>query len=86
MCVCVLETLGKVLQEQNVPVYLFIKREINRSKQDRDKCTFYYENTPMIYTTIFHGCKNDNFHMICFYIFLIFAQNIDRGYTLEPPQ
>ena len=40
----------------------------------------------MQYTAIFHGCKNDNFQMIFFYIFLIFAQNIDCGYTLEPPQ
>ena len=38
------------------------------------------------YTAIFHGCKNDNFQIIIFDIFLIFAQNIDCGYTLEPPQ
>ena len=38
------------------------------------------------YTAIFHGCKNDNFQMKFFDIFLIFAQNIDCGYTLEPPQ
>ena len=38
------------------------------------------------YTAIFHGCKNDNFQMKSFDIFLIFAQNIDCGYTLEPPQ
>ena len=38
------------------------------------------------YTAIFHGCKNDNFQMKYFDIFLIFAQNIDCGYTLEPPQ
>ena len=38
------------------------------------------------YTAIFHGCKNDNFQMEIFGIFLIFAQNIDCGYTLEPPQ
>ena len=35
---------------------------------------------------IFHGCKNDNFQMKIFDIFLIFAQNIDCWYTLEPPQ
>ena len=46
-----------------------------------------YENMPMQYTAIFHGCKNDNFQMkIVFFCFLIFAQNIDRGYTLEPRQ
>ena len=39
----------------------------------------------VIYTAIFHGCKNDNFQLkICVY-FHIFAQNIDYGYTLEPP-
>ena len=38
------------------------------------------------YTAIFHGCKNDNFQMNFFDIFLIFAQNIDCGYTLELPQ
>ena len=38
------------------------------------------------YTAIFHGCKNDNFSDENFNIFLIFAQNIDCGYTLEPPQ
>ena len=45
----------------------------------------YYVNIPMEYTAIFHDCKNDNFHMINCDIFLMFAQNIDHGYTLEPP-
>ena len=40
----------------------------------------------MQYTAIFHGCKNVHFQMKMFNIFLIFAQNIDCGYTLEPPQ
>ena len=31
----------------------------------------------------FHGCKNDYFQMKKLDIFLIFAQNIDFGYTLE---
>ena len=43
--------------------------------------TSHYENMSMQYKAIFHGSKNekkeDNF--------LIFAQNIDCGYTLEPP-
>ena len=46
---------------------------------------YHYENTLMQYTAIFHGCKNVNFQMNFFNIFLIFAQNIDCGYTLEPP-
>ena len=32
----------------------------------------------------FFGCKNCKFHKKKFDIFLIFAQNIDCGYTLEP--
>ena len=38
----------------------------------------------MQYTAIFHGRKIDNFQMKKCDIFLIFAQNIDHGYTLEP--
>ena len=30
--------------------------------------------------------KNENFQQKNFDIFLIFAQNIDCGYTLEPPR
>ena len=47
---------------------------------------FYYANMPVQYTAIFHGYKNDYFQMKNCNIFLIFAQNIDCGYTLEPPQ
>ena len=39
----------------------------------------HYDNTAVQYTAIFHGCKNDNFQMKTFDIFLVFAQNIDRG-------
>ena len=39
----------------------------------------------MQYTAIFYSCKNVNFQIKNSYIFLIFAQNIDCGYTLEPP-
>ena len=46
----------------------------------------HYANMSVQYTAIFHGCKNDNFQMKIFDSFLIFAQNIDCGYTLEPPQ
>ena len=41
-----------------------------------------YANMSIQYTAIFHGCKNGE---KC-YIFLIFAQNIDYGYTLETHQ
>ena len=46
----------------------------------------HYANMSVQYTAIFYSCKNDNFQMKNCDIFLIFAQNIDRGYTLEPPQ
>ena len=39
----------------------------------------------MQYTEIFLRSKLENFQVKKFDIFLIFAQNIDCGYTLEPP-
>ena len=47
--------------------------------------TVHHENMPMQYTGKVFGCKNENFHWKNLDIFLIFAQNIDCGYTLEPP-
>ena len=52
-------------------------------------CTCYNDITktgPCNIQQFFHGCKNDNFQMKIFDIFLILAQNINCGYTLEPPQ
>ena len=41
----------------------------------------------MQYTEIFFSAvKIENFHQKNVDIFLIFAQNIDCGYTLEPPR
>ena len=48
--------------------------------------SIHYENMPMQYTEIFIGVKNENFQQKKFDIFLIFAQNIDCGYMLEPPR
>ena len=45
----------------------------------------HYENMSMQYMAIFNGCEYSNFQMKKNGFFLIFAQNIDRGYTLEPP-
>ena len=45
----------------------------------------HYANMSVQYTAIFHGYKNDYFQMKNCNYFLIFAQNIDCGYTLEPP-
>ena len=41
----------------------------------------HYENMSMQYTAIFHGSKNEKF-----WIKNDNAQNIDCGYTLEPPK
>ena len=57
----------------------------------------HYANMPMQYIPVFHyfvynklqyftAVKNDNFLLKNCDIFLIFAQNIDYGYTLEPPE
>ena len=46
----------------------------------------HYENASMQYTAIFTSLKNDNFRLKSFDYFHIFAQNIDCGYALEPPQ
>ena len=36
----------------------------------------------MQFTAMFYGCENGNVQVIKCYIYLIFAQNIDFGYTL----
>ena len=41
--------------------------------------SIHYENLPMQYTVIFEVVKNENFQQIFFYIFLIFAENLDVG-------
>ena len=51
-----------------------------------DVFAFDYENLPMQYTEIFKSVKNENFQKKIIDIFLIFAQNIDCGYKLEPPR
>ena len=49
------------------------------------KCQKHYENLPAhAINRDFLSFKNEKFHN--FDIFLIFAQNIDCGYTLEPPR
>ena len=47
---------------------------------------YHYENLPVQYTKIFLALKIENFQLKNFDIFLIFAQNIDCGYTLGPPR
>ena len=48
--------------------------------------TQHYENMAMQYTEIFLALKIEIFQLNNFDSFLIFAQNIDCGYTLEPPR
>ena len=43
---------------------------------------FHYDNMPIQYTANFNGCNNKHFQLI----FFSYYQNIDCGYTLEPPQ
>ena len=50
------------------------------------KTNKHYANISVQYTAIFHGYTNDNFQLKFFDHFHIFAQNIDCGYTLEPPR
>ena len=42
--------------------------------------SFHYENLPMQYTDYFSAVKIENFIRKKLVFFLIFAQNIDRGY------
>ena len=41
---------------------------------------------PMQHTEIFLGVNIENFQLKILVFFLIFAQNRDCGYTLEPPR
>ena len=45
----------------------------------------YNENTPIQIYRKFHFQKTENFQIKNSYIFHVFAQNIDCGYSLEPP-
>ena len=44
--------------------------DVSLSKRDIKQLKNHYENTPIQYTVIFHGCKNDNFQMKICDIFL----------------
>ena len=57
-----------------------------RALRGHSLSTLHYGNMSMQYTAIFHSCKNVNYQVKNCDFFLIFAQNIDCGYTLEPPQ
>ena len=46
----------------------------------------HYENLPMQFTETFSAAKMENFVRKILIFFLFFAQNIYRGFTLEPPR
>ena len=46
----------------------------------------HYEDLPMQHTEIFLALKIEYFQLKNFDIFLVFAQNINCGYTLELPR
>ena len=46
----------------------------------------HYENMPMQYTAIFKVVKTCDMNIFFLLFFLIFAQNIECGYTFEPPR
>ena len=65
------------IADVNLSPAFFALYGLNRKRDLERFSLIHCENTPMQYTAIFHG------YLI---FFLIFAQNIDCGYTLEPPQ
>ena len=60
----------------------------NREDQDKmlQKATSHYETYPFKYTENFTTKENENFQIKDSGIFHISAQNIDCGYSLEPPR
>ena len=69
---------------QKIPTkYDFMEKYFTKSFMMNQILYFDLQNMSVQYTAIFHCCKNDNFQMKIFDIFLIFDRNIDCGYTLE---
>ena len=68
--------------------YAHVHLEINKT-QNITLFLLYTDITktcPCNILQFFTAVKKDNFQMKNCDVFLIFAQNIDSGYTLEPPQ
>ena len=69
------------------PQSMFWRKNKKKVYENRGRSPRRYANTPMYYEEISKVVKNDIFlDEKKTDIFLIFAQNIDCGYTLEPPQ
>ena len=83
----------KAAADGDVPLLVQAIKRDPGALQQRDREGMYtviesrkhYESKPIKYSEIFFSCKIENFQLKNFGIFLIFAQNIDCGYTLEPP-
>ena len=71
-----------VLNDVNTKVVPYIFPRLTSSC---NSLSSHYENFPLQYTEIFLALKIEKFQLKIFDIFLIFAQNIDCGYSLEPP-
>ena len=82
MCSVVL-TLFKMFSFMRRCVILLFAVELFHHSSQFQCLSLHYENTPM---QRFLSCKNLKISVDFFYIFLIFAQNRDCGYTLEPPR
>ena len=61
-------------------------RNVNAERYAYDKGTMHYENMPIQIYWTFYNQKRKNFQMKNSDIFHISAQNIDCGYSLEPPR
>ena len=79
------------------PVYIPKNENIDIIIMMKDKCELFVGTSCAVPRNITKTCpcniqrffspvKNENFMRKKFDIFLIFAQNIDCGYTLEPPR
>ena len=62
------------------------KQHENKQSVIMSMMTFITKTCPCNIHRFFSGSKIENFIGNFFYIFLIFAQNIDCGYKLEPPR
>ena len=80
----ILSSLGFTSSGQNIEI-MKDTGLLNMTSNKSDQYSYSLRKHPCNIQKI--GCKNENFHWKkkCD-IFLIFAQNIDCGYMLEPPQ
>ena len=66
--------------------YFCVKRQVKIDFLKDVEITIHYENTPIQIYRKFHLQNTENFQIKNSDIFYISAQNIDCGYSLEPPR